>query len=250
MNHQRTRCSAPARVAPAGPGKPTPLRGITVTVLVVLLLGMAQASAQPRTSVALNSTGFLGAHPDIRWRNEAIEHYDRKEYAEAIRDLKLSARYADKGSQGLLAEMHWRGLGTPPDRPLAYAWMDLAGESGYVEFVALREWYWSQLSGDERRQALVLGEQLYREYGDAVAKPRLAKILNRARRGITGSRTGFRGPLEITIRMPGGGYYRLNGEEYYADEFWKPDDYFEWKNEVWKAARRGTVEIGPLENAD
>jgi hypothetical protein len=218
--------------------------------LLLLVISVPSVSADPKTSPALTSAGFLSYHPDIRWRNEAIEHYDREEYEDAIRDLIRSAKYADKGSQGLLAEMHWKGLGTPPNRPLAYAWMDLAAEGGYSEFVVLRERYWSDLSEHEKAEALRVGKDIYAVYGDDVAKPRLAKLLNKARRSITGSRTGYRGPLQITIRMPGGGFYTLNGEEYYADEYWKPEIYFEWKKQVWVEAQKGRVEVGPLESAD
>jgi hypothetical protein len=39
----------------------------------------------------------------------------------------------------------------------------------------------------------------------------------------------------------------MSGEEFYADEFWKPEVYFTWKNQVWREAQKGMVEIGPLE---
>lgn len=216
-------------------------------VLLSLLLGTSQACAEPKTSAALNTTGFLSYHPDIRWRNEAIGHYDRGDFVGAIRDLLRSAKYADKGSQGLLAEMHWKGLGTAANRPLAYAWMDLAAESGYQEFVILRERYSSELSEIERAAALEIGKEVYAVYGDEVAKPRLTKLLNRGRRQVTGSRTGYRGALQIALRMPGGGWFTMTGDEFYADEFWKPEIYLEWKKQVWREAQKGTVEVGPLE---
>jgi hypothetical protein len=177
-------------------------------VIVGLVSTLALAAtcwADPKTSVALNTAGFLSYHPDIRWRNEAIDHYDRGEFNDAMRDLMRSAKYADKGSQGLIAEMHWKGLGTAINRALGYAWMDLAAESGYQEFVVLREFYWSEMTEVERAAALELGREIYAYYGDDVAKPKLVKLLNRGRRQVTGSRTGYRGPLEITLRMPGGG---------------------------------------------
>jgi hypothetical protein len=128
--------------------------------------------------------------------------------------------------------------------------MDLAAESGYHEFVVLRERYWSVLSEEEKRTALILGKDVYASYGDDVAKPRLAKLLNRGRRMVTGSRTGHRGAIQITVRMPGGGWVNMNGDDFYADEFWKPDIYFEWKKEVWKEGQKGTVEVGPLESIE
>lgn len=236
-------CAAPRRYSPSR----MLLFPWMTKFLWLLVLTTSHVCADPKTSVALNSAGFLSYHPDIRWRNEAIEHYDRGEFVDAIRDLMRSAKYADKGSQGLLAEMHWNGLGTAPNRPLGYAWMDLAAESGYQEFVVLRERYWSQLSEAEKAAALELGKDVYAVFGDEVAKPRLAKLLNRGRRQVTGSRTGYRGALQISLRMPGGGWFSMTGDEFYADEFWKPEIYFEWKKQVWREAQKGIVEVGTME---
>lgn len=223
------------------------LLGVT---LCVLLGAVTPAAADPKTSPAIVSESFLSHHPDIRWRNKGIELYDRGEYEAAINALLRSARFADKESQALLAEMYWEGLGAPANRPLAYAWMDLAAERGYAQLLAVRERYWSTLSEAERDEALRLGQDVYATYGDEVAKPRLAKLLKRARREVTGSRVGFAGALQITVRMPGGGFYTMTGHEYYAEEYWKPELYFDWRDQSWMEAQEGRVEIGPLESAD
>src|SRR3546814_6828921 len=77
-----------------------------------------------------------------------------------------AARYADKPSQAMVAEMHWRGLGVPQDRELGYAWMDLAAERMYPNFVIKRERYWQLLDADQRSNAIERGQQLLAEYGD------------------------------------------------------------------------------------
>src|SRR3546814_505270 len=133
------------------------------------------------------TSGFLTAHPDIRWRREASYSYNRKEYDLAMDQFLRAARYADKPSQAMIAEMHWRGLGVPQDRELGYAWMDLAAERMYPNFVIKRERYWQLLDADQRSNAIERGQQLLAEYGDDAAKPRLAKVLRQARRETTGS---------------------------------------------------------------
>src|SRR3546814_6772152 len=103
----------------------------------------------------------------------------------------------------MIAEMHWRGLGVPQDRELGYAWMDLAAERMYPNFVIKRERYWQLLDADQRSNAIERGQQLLAEYGDDAAKPRLAKVLRQARRETTGSHAGFVGGGLKIIPMTG-----------------------------------------------
>jgi hypothetical protein len=114
--------------------------------------------------------------------------------------------------------------------------------------VAKREKFWAQLDSGARERALQLGIAIYEEYGDAVAKNRLTRRLERERRKITGSRTGFVGA--ITIQIPGpAGWMTVSGDTYYADRYWKPQDYFAWQDEVWSAPPAGTVEVGPISSS-
>src|SRR3546814_11625453 len=115
------------------------------------------------------------------------------EYVLAMDPFLRAARYADKPAQAMSAEMHWRGLGVPQDRELGYAWMDLAAERMYPNFVIKRERYWQLLDADQRSNAIERGQQLLAEYGDDAAQPRLAKVLRQDRAATTGSPAGFVG---------------------------------------------------------
>src|SRR5690606_37356868 len=117
-------------------------------------------------------------------------------------------------SQAMVGEMLWKGQGTPVDRPLAYAWMDLAAERGYRGFLGFRERYWEQLDEVEREQAVSQGQAVYARYGDAVAQPRIAAVLRRARSQVTGSRTGFVGSLKIHTTGPDGEPITIDGSKF------------------------------------
>jgi uncharacterized protein len=198
----------------------------------------------------LNSSGFLAAHPDLRWRREGLWALEQGRGGEAFTFFQRAARYADKPSQAMLAEMLWTGRGVAVDRPLAYAWMDLAAERGYPSFLAPRERYWNELSDAERERAVQVGLPLMDEYGDAVAKPRLALLLKRERRNVTGSRTGFVGNLEIQVPGPGGMWQTISGDRFYDEELWEPEKYFAWQDRVWKDPPTGRVQILPMERVD
>ena len=207
---------------------------------------------EPGIPAEVLTEGFLSAHPDLRWRREALHAYTNKRYDEAMQYFLRAARYADKPAQAMIAEMYWKGIGVAQDRALGYAWMDLAAERFYSNFVIMREQYWEALSQASSRTRS-RGQSLLTEYGDAAAKPRMAKIL-RKQRSMTGSRVGFTGNLQI-IPFTGpdaGSGMTIRGDEYYAPKYWRAEEYFKWQDEVWDApgARKGKVRVGELENAD
>ena len=193
--------------------------------------------------------GFLAAHPDLRWRRDGLRAYDRGNYDTALGYFRRASRYGDKPSQAMVAQMYWNGTGTARDRPLAYAWMDIAAERHYRQFLLYRERYWAALDEPGRADAIMRGQALYAEYGDDVAKPRLERIMTRERRKITGSRLGFVGKLRIipnTGPMAGSGM-SLDAEQYYADKYWKPKAYWALQDEIWEAPPKGRVDVGDLE---
>ncbi len=210
----------------------------------------AEESEKPQQPEALTqSASFLSGHPDLRWRTEAAKSYFAGRYEDALKQFKRAARHADKPSQAMVAEMYWRGEGVAADRAIAYAWMDLASERHYRDLLIKRERYWNELAPTERERALVIGDAVYAEYGDAVAKPRIEAALRRARSQTTGSRTGFVGALKVMISDGGGGFLEVDGSQYYAAKYWKPEEYFKWQEQVWVDAPRGKVDVGELEPA-
>src|SRR3546814_669870 len=129
----------------------------------------------PGIEPGILTEGFLSSHPDMRWRREGLYSYNREEYDIAMDRFLRAARYADKPSQAMIAEMYWKGVGVPRDRELGYAWMDLAAERMYPNFVILRERYWKRLDAQQRRNAIERGQPLLAEYGDDAAKPRMER---------------------------------------------------------------------------
>lgn len=190
--------------------------------------------------------GFLDSHPDLRYRLLGINETKQGQHAEALRFFLRASYYGDKPSQGMVAEMYWSGQGTSRDAALAYAWMDLAAERGYEGFVILRERFWNGLSPEQRERAIQEGQTIYARYGDAAAQPRLATVLRRERRKMTGSRTGSTGTLQLLIPGPGG-YDRIDGSKFYDEKFWDPMQYRAWHDGIWMKPRVGRVTIGEVE---
>lgn len=225
------------------------MRFIFILIVGLCVFAMPVAAAKrPQDKAITNSQVFIKQHPDILYRLWGLEAYKDARYIDAFTHFKRAAKYADKPSQGMIAEMLWKGEGVPVDRIQAYAWIDLAAERSYPTMVLSREKMWSLLSDSERSQAITKGKEIYKYYGDDVAKKRLELLLSRERRYVTGSRAGFIGSLLITIDTPSG-QQTIDGSFYYQDKFWKPDQYWEWQDTAWKNPPTGNVEIGPLQTA-
>ena len=216
-------------------------------LLSPLTVAPAAATDAPRPAdkLMLSSEGFLDSHPDLKYRNQGLKAWEKGDYEGALRLFKRAARFADKPSQGMVAEMLWRGEGTAQDRAEAYAWMDLAAERKYRPMLIQREIYWEQLSEAERAQALEVGKGLYAEYGDEVAQRRLETRMRQGKKKTAGSRTGFVGNVVINIPTPGGNF-TIDGSSYYHPDFWEPEKYWAWQEKGWKDPPRGMVDVGPL----
>lgn len=194
----------------------------------------------------IGSQSFLASHPDLRSRKLGMESYLDGDHIEALRQFRKGAYYADKPSQAMVADMLWNGQGAAQDRAEAYVWMDMAAERLYKDFIAKREQYWAQLDATQRAQALAKGPGLYAKYGDAAAKPRIERILERDRRNITGSRTGYVS-ANLKIQLPGpNGYIDIDANQFYQEKFWQPEQYWQWQSVTWKALPTGTVTTSGL----
>ncbi len=210
--------------------------------------GKTPVPPDPTADPLMITAGFLSWHPDLRFRLLGLEAINQDKHADAFKFFQRAAFYADKPSQGMVAEMLWNGQGVTKDRALAYAWMDLAAERGYAGFLGLRERYWGALDADEQARALQAGQEIYARYGDAAAKPRIATQLRRGRKEVTGSRTGFAGNLQIYVPGPGG-YQQIDGSKFYDPRYWDPDKYQQWHDTIWRTPRVGRVTVGELEQA-
>jgi hypothetical protein len=206
---------------------------------------------------------FRRSHPDLMHRLAGQAHFEDNELEQARAEFALAAGFGDKLSQAMLGEIYWEGHGVNADRSLAYAWMDLAAERGFVSFVAKREQYWQALAPDERVRALELGSTLYQSNGDQVALPRMGMKLKQGLYGslaakhgaglgrgtvilpVNGSRVTMRGGAPGAGPVVSGGL-QLEFGAYFAREFWRLDQYVAWQEAQLELARRGMVEVGPL----
>lgn len=193
----------------------------------------------------MTSEAFLGAHPDMKYRLQGLDWHNKENWKRAMEDFRQAARYGDKPAQGMLGEMYWNGEGVDVDRATAYAWMDIAAERGYPFLIVKRERYWEALSEAERERAVEVGSALYTEYGDPAAKPRLERLLQQAKRDMTGSRVGSVGFLTIQIPTPSG-WRHVDGSQYWADKFWQPELYWRWQDHDWKKPPQGDVTVGDV----
>lgn len=229
--------------------RPNPL----LLAAALALLPAAQALAErgpvppdPEQDPMLITAGFLASHPDMNYRLLGMEAFRDQRYEDALRLFRRAAFYADKASQGMVAEMYWTGRGVERDPVLAYVWMDLAAERGYPQFIALRERYWKALDAAQQARAVEEGQAVYATFGDDVARPRYAFHLRNARREMTGSRTGFNRGVAIEVPGPSGNQ-SVEGSKYYDERYWDPEKYFAWQDRLWKGGR---VEVGEVERTD
>jgi hypothetical protein len=237
-------------------------------VSLILLLGISVVAGTARAAGGtldddpkiVSDESFIRAHPDLRYRRSGLQAYERKRFTDAYGYFRDAARYADKTSQAMVAEMLWNGHGVPRDRPLAYAWMDLAAERKYPSLVVLRERYWSEMDEAERARALEVGQEVYAAYADDVSKPRLERELLRGRNQATGSHLGRVGTLALPsqVHVPrqqpqfegrsvdalGTFSNFVDGSKYYAAEYWEPKAYWKWQDAQWQRLDDGSVIVG------
>lgn len=216
-----------------------------------LVLGMAAGAVPARDDAPLidredqkvmSTIAFLDAHPDLKYRREGWLAFDAGDHAAAIGHFREAARFGDKISQAMLAEMAWKGLGQPVDRPLGYAWADLAAERGYRQFVALREQYWAKLTAHERERAIEVGQPLLPVYSQEATQATMEKHLRKARRYMIAGRVSRGG--DVYVPGPGGQWTRIRGHDFYAEKFWNPQWYQEWTDQVWKDPPTENVDVG------
>lgn len=213
-----------------------------------------------------NFGGFLESQPDLLHYRMGLEAYRDGDATAAMRHFLIAARYADKPSQALVAQMYWDGVGVARDRALAYAWMDLAAERGNARLLAQRERYWEALDEAQRTDALERGQRVYAQYGDDVAKRRIEFVLRRKKNQLAGSRTGYTGNATVLALVPGTSQNLASAEgtnpaevpplaamaaaSFYHPTYWQPGRRYAWREQQWErefqAGTTGTAEVGEL----
>lgn len=205
------------------------------------------ASIDRREQRVMATRTFLNAHPDLKFRNEGWEAYQAGNYELAIQHFRKASGYADKASQAMMAEMLWQGRGMPVDRAMAYAWADMSAERGYPRFIQLREQYWGRLDETERARAMQGGPALLAEYADAVARPRMAQFIKKAKQRMRRYAHYVSRPAEVRVPDGSGGMVTIPSHRFYDSKFWDPVEYQAWQDAIWKELPKGQVDVGDLE---
>ena len=216
----------------------------------------ADPSQDPKIKETLQAMNVddTWSHPDIYWEYVGMHRYAHRDYAKAMESFVRAAYYADKLSELCIGLMYLNGEGTAPDAATAYAWMDIAAERGYPEFVATRDRVWASMPSEQRERAQVLRAAIAQKYADEVAKPRMAQQLRFALEGITGSHVGFNpGLLGISMHDPcvSNDPQKMRLPEWgcsgiYSMHNLDPKTYFAERDSAWRA----TVVVGPINQPD
>lgn len=242
------------------------------TALTLLLAGLAALTAPSalahqgdksttddapsvdRVLAAMDRTPTWG-HPDLFNEFAGMHRLKAHDYKAAMKFFKEASRYADKLSQLSLGLMYLNGQGVAKDPVTAFAWVAISAERKYPRFLATRDAIWSTLDADQREQAKTMVAKLYAEYGDPVAKKRMAHALNLAKLQMTGSRLGFGTSSVSTVSadsVPAAcgeetidGAAQVGCGNIYAAWRWDPKQYFQVRDGAWK----GTVTVGAIDQA-
>ena len=200
-------------------------------------------------------------HPDEYGEFTGMQRYADGNFKAAMKYFLIGARYADKLSQLSIGLMYLNGQGVEKDPVAAFAWIAIAAERQYPQFLATRDAVWAQLDAAQREQAKALLEKLYPEYGDPTAKRRMSLVLRWNRSQFTGSLLGFGSDSVTSLTpeqftgtgpMPACGAKTIGGAaitgcgNLYASWRWDPKEYFQARDREWK----GTVSVGKMEHVD
>ena len=201
----------------------------------------------------MNNASTWG-HPDLFGEFAGMRLYSEGHYKAAIKYFKYGARYADKLSQLSIGLMYENGRGVEQDSVTACAWLALASERKYPSFIATRNRVCEALTPAQHDQAVAVLEKLMPEYGDAVAKKRMARALEIAKTQATGSRLGFdSGVTTIGVNKGGCGGPTVadapiagcGSTDFWSPWRWDPKKYFTARDARW----RGVVTVGSVEDA-
>ena len=233
------------------------LRGglLALTLISGMTANAAEATmddALSRHNLAAMDRSSTWGHPDQMGEFAGMRYYAAGNYAKAMRWFLEGARYADKLSQLSIGLMYLNGEGVEQDPVTAYAWVAVAAERNYPQFVATRDAIWAKLDDAQRERARAAYDTLYASYGDPAAKPRMVHELRMARLDTMGfyfgadvKTVGAGGPAPACAgpTIEGVPVIGCSSRDFYADWRWKPDRYFKTRDALWT----GTVSVGAAE---
>lgn len=200
---------------------------------------------------AMNNSSTWG-HPDLFGEFAGMRLYANGKYAAAIKYFKYGARYADKLSQLSIGLMYANGQGVDKDPVKACAWLALASERKFPQFVATRNRVCMALTPAQHDAAVAELDKLMPEYGDAVAKQRMVRALDFAKMETTGSHLGFdSGITTVGVKSNCGGKViagttmaGCGSNDFWSPQRWDPKQYFAARDAGWRA----TVTVGALQD--
>lgn len=201
-------------------------------------------------------------HPDLFGQFAGMRNLFEGRYRDAMKYFRYGARYADKLSQLSIGMMYLNGRGVAKDPAISCAWIALASERNYPTYVQARDRVCDALSATQHGLAMAQLDKLRREYGDGVAMQRMKLALLDAKRGLTGSRTGFDAGVRTVAATDldamraktdctglslflGGVEVPREGCGTYDPALLDPGKYFAARDAQWY----GTVTIGTLQKA-
>jgi hypothetical protein len=245
--------AAASSSAGAPPPPPSPAATATPSVPAKPVVQRPQADPQiERVLTSMNNASTWG-HPDLFGEFAGMRLYSEGHYKSAIKYFKYGARYADKLSQLSIGLMYENGRGVGQDSVTACAWLALAAERKYPSFIATRDRVCEALTPAQHDQAVAVLDKLMPEYGDAVAKKRMARALEIAKTQGTGSRLGFdSGVTTIGVNKGGCGGPTIadapiagcGSTDFWSPWRWDPKKYFTARDARW----RGVVTVGSVED--
>ncbi len=217
-----------------------------------------QQSQKVLTAMGRSSTW---GHPDEYGEFTGMQRYATGNYKAAMKYFLIGARYADKLSQLSIGLMYLNGEGVRKDPVTAFAWIAIAAERKYPQFLATRDAVWAKLDAQQREQARSKVEELYPEYGDTTAKRRMTLVLRWNHSQMTGSHLGFGSDSLSSLtpaqfngigRMPECGADTIDGApitgcgNINASWRWDPKQYFAVRDGAWI----GKVSVGAMKQVD
>lgn len=259
--------------------KTSMLRTLLPSAIAILMLFAGQAQAtrpappndpQLQKLLLAMSHGGTWYHPDLEAEFSGVHAYMHGHFEAAAKFFRKGALYADKLSQLCLGLMYLNGEGVAKDPVTAYAWLELAAERNYPDYVATRDSVKAGLSPQQLERAAAIFDQLRVKYADAAAKPRLIKQFRQGQMQLTGSRTGFDfgvgsppptyGGKGIGLDLdPCTGYPAVvlgpglvnppsgcGGSYLTSRARWDPDKYFASRDALWEAV----VTVGDIQQSD